>query len=92
MAQGINPTLHTAGLAALEAALNRALALAPGSAAALAELLSDQTLHDTFSATGRARAVQLTWTNAAKPLVAALGLGNKHVNLDRRRESEVTCA
>jgi ubiquinone biosynthesis protein UbiJ len=38
MAQGINPTLHTAGLAALEAALNRALALAPGSAAALAEL------------------------------------------------------
>ena len=35
MAQGINPTLHTAGLAALEAALNRALALAPGSAAAM---------------------------------------------------------
>lgn len=35
MSQGINPTLHTAGLAALEAALNRALALAPGGAAAL---------------------------------------------------------
>lgn len=38
MAQGINPTLHTAGLAALETALNRALALTPGGAGALAEL------------------------------------------------------
>ncbi len=38
MVQGINPTLHTAGLAALEAALNRALSLTPGSTAALAEL------------------------------------------------------
>lgn len=38
MTQGINPTLHTAGLAALEAALNRALTMAPGSAAALADL------------------------------------------------------
>lgn len=34
----INPTLHTAALAALEAAVNRALALAAGSAAALAPL------------------------------------------------------
>ena len=38
MERGINPTLHTAGLAALETALNRALALAPGGAAVLAEL------------------------------------------------------
>ncbi len=38
MAEGINPTLHTAGLAALESTLNRALDLAPGAAAALAPL------------------------------------------------------
>lgn len=35
---GINPTLHTAALAALEAALNRALDLAPGSREQLAGL------------------------------------------------------
>lgn len=34
----INPTLHTAALAALESALDRALALAPGGEAALAPL------------------------------------------------------
>ena len=34
----INPTVHTAGLAALEATINRALTLAPGSADALAPL------------------------------------------------------
>jgi ubiquinone biosynthesis protein UbiJ len=34
----LNPTLHTAGLAAAEAALNRALALSPTGSAALAEL------------------------------------------------------
>lgn len=38
MAGDINPTLHTAGLAAVEAAVNRALELAPAGAAALAEL------------------------------------------------------
>ena len=38
MTGDINPTLHTAGLAAAEAALNRALELAPAGAAALAEL------------------------------------------------------
>lgn len=38
MAEGINPTLHTAGLAGLESAINRALALAPRGAAALSEL------------------------------------------------------
>ncbi|MEP5568251.1 MAG: SCP2 sterol-binding domain-containing protein [Halioglobus sp.] len=38
MAGDINPTLHTAGLAAAEAALNRALELAPAGTAALAEL------------------------------------------------------
>ena len=32
MSGAINPTLHTAALAALEAALNRALDLAPGGA------------------------------------------------------------
>ena len=47
-------------------------------AEALAEVLSDQALHDALSATGRARAAQLTWANAAKPLVAALGLGKNH--------------
>lgn len=34
----INPTLHTAALAALESAVNRALQLSPGSASALAPL------------------------------------------------------
>ena len=34
----INPTLHTAGLAAVEAAINRALELAPAGATALASL------------------------------------------------------
>ncbi|MEP4148942.1 MAG: SCP2 sterol-binding domain-containing protein [Halioglobus sp.] len=38
MTGDINPTLHTAGLAAAEAALNRALKLAPAGSAALAEL------------------------------------------------------
>ncbi len=38
MAGDINPTLHTAGLAAAEAAMNRALELAPAGRAALAEL------------------------------------------------------
>ena len=38
MTGDINPTLHTAGLAAAEAALNRALELAPAGSAALAEL------------------------------------------------------
>lgn len=38
MSGGINPTLHTAALAALEAALNRALQLAPATAAELAQL------------------------------------------------------
>ena len=38
MTGDINPTLHTAGLAAAEAALNRALELAPAGAAALAAL------------------------------------------------------
>ncbi len=41
MAGDINPTVHTAGLAAAEAALNRALELAPAGAAALAELEDD---------------------------------------------------
>lgn len=38
MSDGINPTVHTAALAALETGLNQALALAPQSAAALAKL------------------------------------------------------
>ena len=38
MSSGINPTLHTAALAALEAALNKALQLDPTTAAALAQL------------------------------------------------------
>jgi ubiquinone biosynthesis protein UbiJ len=38
MTGGINPTVHTAALAALEAALNRALQLAPGTRAELAQL------------------------------------------------------
>ena len=38
MGGDINPTLHTAGLAAAEAAVNRALALAPAGAAALGQL------------------------------------------------------
>ena len=38
MSGDINPTLHTAALAALEAAINRALTLAPGSDDALAPL------------------------------------------------------
>lgn len=38
MSDAINPTLHTAGLAAAEAAINRALALAPESGAALSTL------------------------------------------------------
>ncbi|MEZ5570776.1 MAG: SCP2 sterol-binding domain-containing protein [Halioglobus sp.] len=38
MTASVDPTLHTAALAALEAALNRALALSPGSNARLAEL------------------------------------------------------
>jgi ubiquinone biosynthesis protein UbiJ len=38
MSGGINPTLHTAAVAALETALNRALQLAPGSAAELDKL------------------------------------------------------
>lgn len=38
MSGDINPTVHTAGLAALEVTINRALALAPGSADALAPL------------------------------------------------------
>lgn len=38
MNEAINPTLHTAGLAAAEAAINRALALAPESGAALSSL------------------------------------------------------
>lgn len=38
MAEGINPTLHTAGLAGLESAINRALALAPGGASVLSGL------------------------------------------------------
>jgi len=38
MPAGINPTLHTAALAGLEAALNRALQLSPGGAATLAPL------------------------------------------------------
>ena len=38
MTAGINPTVHTAAVAALETALNRALELAPGSKAELAQL------------------------------------------------------
>jgi len=38
MADAVDPALHTAALAALEAALNRALALSPHSKAALAQL------------------------------------------------------
>ena len=38
MTTGINPTLHTAGLAGLEAIINRALELAPRARAELAEL------------------------------------------------------
>lgn len=38
MTDGINPTLHTAALAALESLVNRALALAPRAGAELAEL------------------------------------------------------
>ena len=38
MAQPVNPTVHTAALAALEAMLNRALSLAPEGAEALAAL------------------------------------------------------
>ncbi len=38
MTEGINPTLHTAGLAALETAINRAVALAPGGAAVLSHM------------------------------------------------------
>ena len=38
MSGGISPTLHTAAVAALESALNRALALDPGSATALEPL------------------------------------------------------
>lgn len=38
MSAAVDPTLHTAALAALEAALNRALALSPHSVAALAQL------------------------------------------------------
>ena len=38
MTEGINPTLHTAGLATLEGLVNRALALAPRASAELAEL------------------------------------------------------
>ncbi len=38
MSSDINPTLHTAGLAAAEAALNRALELAPAGSRALAKL------------------------------------------------------
>lgn len=38
MVGNINPTVHTAALAALEAALNRALSLSPGSADSLAAL------------------------------------------------------
>ena len=41
MSGDINPTLHTAALAALEAAINRALTLAPGSNDAL-EPLNDK--------------------------------------------------
>jgi ubiquinone biosynthesis accessory factor UbiJ len=38
MTEGINPTLHTAGLATLEGLINRALTLAPRASAELAEL------------------------------------------------------
>ena len=38
MSKGINPTLHTAALAALESGLNRALQLAPATAAELEQL------------------------------------------------------
>ena len=38
MSQDINPTIHTAALAALESAVNRALQLSPGSGASLAPL------------------------------------------------------
>jgi ubiquinone biosynthesis protein UbiJ len=38
MSSAVDPTLHTAALAALESATNRALALSPGSSAALAPL------------------------------------------------------
>jgi ubiquinone biosynthesis protein UbiJ len=38
MTEGINPTVHTAGLATLEGLINRALTLAPRASAELAEL------------------------------------------------------
>jgi ubiquinone biosynthesis protein UbiJ len=41
MTGDINPTLHTAALAAAEAALNRALELAPAASAALTALEDD---------------------------------------------------